>query len=84
MKDGSTLVDELAVANAHPHGAKPFARADYIKKFTTLTDGIIAPRESARFLEAVQDLPKLPAGELYRLNVSIPAARLLAGKPGIF
>ncbi len=84
MKDGSRLVDELAVANAHPNGAKPFARADYIRKFTTLTDGIIAPRESMRFLEAVQDLPRLPAGELYRLNVAIPAARLQSGKPGIF
>ncbi len=84
MKDGSKLVDELAVANAHPNGAKPFARADYIKKFQTLTDGIIAPRESARFLEAAQDLVKLPAGELYRLNVAIPASRLLVGKPGIF
>jgi 2-methylcitrate dehydratase len=84
MKDGSKLVDELAVANAHPHGAKPFARADYIRKFQTLTDGLIAPRESNRFLEAVQDLPKLPAGELYRLNVAIPAASLVAGKPGIF
>ncbi|MCX7384931.1 MAG: MmgE/PrpD family protein, partial [Alphaproteobacteria bacterium] len=84
MKDGSKLVDELAVANAHPNGAKPFARADYIKKFTMLTDGIITPRESARFLEAVQDLTKLPAGELYRLNVAIPASKLLVGKPGIF
>jgi 2-methylcitrate dehydratase len=84
MKDGSKLVDELAVANAHPNGAKPFARADYINKFQILTDGIITPRESNRFLEAVQDLPRLPAGELYRLNVAIPASALVAGKPGIF
>jgi 2-methylcitrate dehydratase len=84
MKDGTVLVDELAVANAHPHGAKPFARADYINKFRILTDGIITPRESSRFLDAVQDLPKLPAGELYRLNVAIPSADLVKGKPGIF
>ncbi len=84
MKDGSVLTDELAVANAHPHGARPFARADYINKFRILTDGIITPRESNRFLEAVQDLPKLPAGELYRLNVAIPSADLAKGKPGIF
>ena len=28
-----TLVDEMAVANAHPLGAKPFTREDYIRKF---------------------------------------------------
>jgi len=84
MKDGSKLVDELAVANAHPLGAKPFARPDYIKKFQTLTDGIITARESNRFLEAVQDLAKLPAGDLHRLHVALPASTLAVGKPGIF
>ena len=84
FKDGSTLVDELAVANAHSLGAHPFERADYIRKFETLTDGIISPREAARFLEAVQELPRLPAGELDRLNVALPAGALLEGKPGIF
>jgi 2-methylcitrate dehydratase len=84
MQDGERIVDELAVANAHPHGARPFERADYIRKFETLTDGIITPRESARFLAAVQDLPKLAAGELGELNVAIPAGALQGGKPGIF
>jgi 2-methylcitrate dehydratase len=84
MQNGERIVDELAVANAHPHGARPFQRADYIRKFETLTDGIITPRESARFLAAVQDLPKLAAGELGELNVAVPAGALRAGKPGIF
>ena len=84
MEDGSKLVDQMAVANAHPSGARRFTRPDYIKKFLTLTDGVILPRESARFLEAVQELAKLPAGDLYRLNVSIPPRHLEAGKPGIF
>ena len=84
LKNGETIVDELAIANAHPHGAHPFGRADYIRKFETLTDGIIMPRESARFLEAVQNLPRLAAGELANLNVSVPVTRLQTGKPGIF
>ena len=84
FKDGSTLIDELAVANAHSLGARPFGRADYIHKFETLTDGIVSARESARFLEAVQELPRLPAGELDRLNVALPKGALLEGKPGIF
>src|SRR5580692_10375009 len=57
MKDGSTLVDEMAVANAHTLGATPWQRPDYIGKFRTLTEGIIAPREAERFLEVVQNLP---------------------------
>ena len=84
LENGETIIDELAIANAHPLGAHPFERADYIRKFQTLTDGIIMPRESARFLEVVQDLPRLAAGELAALNVSIPASRLQSGKPGIF
>ena len=84
FNNGSVLIDELAVANAHSLGAHPFERADYIRKFETLTDGIISPRESARFLEAVQELPDLPAGELDRLNVALPANAVQQGKPGIF
>jgi 2-methylcitrate dehydratase len=83
LSDGTKIVDEMAVANAHPLGAKPFKRDDYIRKFQILTDGIISARESNRFLEAVQDLAKLPAGELHRLNVAVPAGTLEAGKPGI-
>jgi 2-methylcitrate dehydratase len=84
MSDGSRIVDEMAVANAHPLGAKPFAREDYIRKFQIITDGIISTRESNRFLEAAQDVAKLRAGELYRLNVALPAGTLAVGKPGIF
>lgn len=76
LKDGKTLVDELAVANAHPAGAKPFARPDYIKKFRTLTEGIITASEAERFLEVVQRLPKLSASELGLLNVQVELAKL--------
>ena len=48
-----------------------------------MTDGIITARESNRFLEAVQDLPRLPAGDLHRLNVALPTGSLTVGKPGI-
>jgi 2-methylcitrate dehydratase len=83
MHDGSKLEDEMAVANAHPLGAKPFGRDDYIRKFQIMTDGIITVRESNRFLEAVQDLPRLPAGDLHRLNIAVPAGTLEVGKRGI-
>jgi 2-methylcitrate dehydratase len=84
LKDGTTVTDELAVANAHPLGARPFGREDYIRKFRVLTDGLLSAREVNRFLEAVQDLPRLAAGELGELNVALPNGALLEGKPGIF
>jgi 2-methylcitrate dehydratase len=84
LKDGTRIEDEMAVANAHPLGARPFARTDYIRKFETLTDGIITTREANRFLAAVQELPRLPAGDLLRLNVSLSSGALTEGKPGIF
>ncbi len=74
MKDGSVIADELAVANAHPLGATPLQRDGYIKKFVTLTDGILDAGERDRFLEAVQKLPNLD--DLGALNVSLPADAL--------
>jgi 2-methylcitrate dehydratase len=84
FKDGSRIEDELAFANAHPLGAKPFKRLDYIHKFQTLTEGIISPRESQRFLDAVQQLSDLLATDLWRLNVELPEKMLARGRPGIF
>jgi 2-methylcitrate dehydratase len=83
MRDGSKLVDEMAVANAHPLGARPFGRDDYIQKFLTLADGIVSTREANRFLEAAQGVASIPAGELHQLNVALPAGTLAVGKPGI-
>jgi 2-methylcitrate dehydratase len=84
LTDGTTLVDEMAMANAHPLGAKPFNRPDYINKFRTLSDGIIAAREADRFLEVAQNLPRLKPKELPLLNIALPAGTLAVGKPGIF
>jgi 2-methylcitrate dehydratase len=84
LKDGGRIVDELGVANAHPNGARPFGREDYIGKFRVLTEGIITAREANRFLEAVQDLPRLKAEDLAALNVALPAGTLAEAKPGIF
>ena len=84
FKDGTKLEDELGVANAHPNGARPFARDQYINKFRILTEGIITTREANRFIAAAEDLANIPAGELGALNVTLPAGTLLDAKPGIF
>ena len=76
MEDGSTIIDELGIANAHPFGARPFGRAEYIKKFRTLTDDILAKAESERFLDLVQRLPKLSPAEVLALNPVAPSGYL--------
>ncbi len=84
MQDGSEIQDEMAVANAHPLGASPWTRPDYIGKFHRMTEGLITAEESRRFLAACEELPHLPAGQLHRLNVAMPKGSAQAGKPGIF
>lgn len=76
FKDGGTLVDELAVAYAHSLGARPFQREDYIRKFRTLTEGMVADAEAERFLALVQRLPHLRPDELSGLNVALPSGAL--------
>jgi 2-methylcitrate dehydratase len=87
LANGEQIVDEIAVADAHPLGARPFARPDYIRKFHALTEEWLAPAEGARFLEAVQRLPSLEVARLEELNVSLPPetlARAGSGPRGIF
>lgn len=76
FNNGQKIVDELGVANAHPAGAKPFGRKDYVRKFEELTDGLITSDEKARFLATVQRLPELTAKELSGLNVQVPIETL--------
>ncbi len=85
MDDGSQIIDELAIADAHPQGARPFARPQYVEKFRTLADGIIEKAEQDRFLALVDRLPTLTAAEVLQLNFVVPADRLGApAAAGIF
>ncbi len=78
MNDGSSITEEIRVADAHPAGKRPFQREQYIEKFRSLTDGIITKKESERFLRVVQNLKKLKARDLKGLNIEvIPALRKL-------
>lgn len=77
FQDGTKLVDELGVADAHPAGARPFGRKDYIRKFDELTDGLITSAERTRFLDLVQQLPSLQAAQILQLNVTVDPKTLL-------
>ncbi|WEO78227.1 MmgE/PrpD family protein [Cryobacterium sp. SO2] len=76
LADGTRLVDELAVADAHPLGARPFVREDYIEKFRLLAADALEQPEIERFLSVAQRLPELTAAELGTLT--------LVARPGLF
>jgi len=69
LKDGSKIIDEIAVADAHPLGARPFAREQYIQKFKTLAADVLDAAEIDRFLNLVQRLPELTAEEVNGLTI---------------
>ena len=82
LKDGGEIVDEMAVANAHTLGATPWQRADYVRKFEILTEGVLDPAEARRFLDVAQRLPKLMADELAGLTVALPPGTLATSERG--
>ncbi|MCV7228312.1 2-methylcitrate dehydratase PrpD [Mycolicibacterium komossense] len=71
LTNGEVITDELAVADAHPLGARPFEREQYIAKFTELADGVVESAEQQRFLTVADELPGLKPGALGSLNVLV-------------
>ncbi|MFE3755280.1 2-methylcitrate dehydratase PrpD [Nocardia tengchongensis] len=71
LRSGEVIIDELAVADAHPLGARPFARDQYIAKFRTLAEGVVEPAEQDRFLEVVQRAGELSPNELSELTFTV-------------
>ncbi|MDA1359584.1 MmgE/PrpD family protein [Glycomyces luteolus] len=80
--DGTSIDDELAVADAHPRGARPFAREQYLQKFRTLADGVIARTEQDRFLDLACRIGSLGAAEVRALNLAAPPGALTAPTSG--
>lgn len=78
LADGSRIVDEIAVADAHPLGARPFGRQQYIEKFHTLATDVLETAEIDRFLDVVQRLPELSGEELGGLTITAPEELLRA------
>lgn len=74
LRDGRTIIDEIHVADAHPRGARPFERADYIRKLETLTANRASETERRRFLGLVQRLDELSPDEVVRCNLEVDAA----------
>ena len=83
MEDGSVIEDQIAVADAHPQGARPFARANYVEKFRTLADGIVSDAEQDRFLDLAQNLENLGADDVAQLSFAVDGLEH-TGSKGIF
>ncbi|OMC10243.1 2-methylcitrate dehydratase PrpD [Mycolicibacterium fortuitum] len=87
LKNGETIVDELAVADAHPLGARPFEREQYVAKFAELAEGVVEAEEQQRFLSAVENVSATKSGGLGALNVRVDPRVLEKAPtvpPGIF
>ncbi|MEV7242845.1 MmgE/PrpD family protein [Streptomyces sp. NPDC093248] len=78
LDDGSVIEDELAVADAHPAGARPFDRDAYAGKFRTLAEGIVTPADQDRFLDRAADLARLTAPGLDGLFPAVDTEAIAA------
>ncbi len=69
LDDGTVIEGSRAVADAHPAGARPFGRQEYVAKFRGLAEGVVDRDEQDRFLDLASRLPDLKAAEVAALNV---------------
>lgn len=87
LADGRVLKDEIAFADAHPLGAKPFGFEEYVAKFRSLADGIAGAAEQDRFIDLAEHLGSLDGEALAGLNPTADATTLDAAEAndeGIF
>ncbi|MBB5162945.1 MmgE/PrpD family protein [Mycobacterium sp. AZCC_0083] len=85
LADGRQVVDEISVADAHPSGARPFRRDDYVRKFRSLATPVLGEAEVERFLALALRLPELGPEEVRTLTfTALPGALPAAGRPGLF
>ena len=80
LAGGEVVTGELAVADAHPQGAAPFARPQYLAKLATLAEGVVTRAELDRLAALVERLGDLGPDELAGLTVT--ASHLAGGGRG--
>ncbi|HUB71599.1 MAG TPA: MmgE/PrpD family protein [Acidimicrobiales bacterium] len=72
LVNGERVEDEIDVADAHPLGARPFGRAEYLEKFRSLASPSLPGEEQQRFLDLVQRLPELTTTEVRQCTFVAP------------
>jgi 2-methylcitrate dehydratase len=84
LEDGTSVEDEMAVADAHPRGARPFGPSAYVDKFGRLTEGTIPRDEQRRFLDLVRRLPALSPVEVREVTFACPGLEANTPRGGLF
>lgn len=82
--DDTVIEDEIAVADAHPLGARPFTRREYLEKFHRLASGKVSEREQQRFLLLVDRLESCDADELTGCTFTVDDLEEKTTRGGLF
>lgn len=80
--DGSVLTAELALADAHPGGVRPFVKQNYIQKLKTL-GGLATEHSLAELIDASYRITDLTGPDLRMLN-PVATQQLVGAGEGIF
>jgi 2-methylcitrate dehydratase len=84
LATGEIISDEIAVADAHPQGARPFGKGQYQAKLRTLAE-LASESELERFMELSYSLPSLSTQQVRELNIELAPELIRAGSTrGIF
>jgi 2-methylcitrate dehydratase len=84
LDDGSVIEDEIAVADAHPLGARPFGRSEYLEKFHRLVEGTVSLPEQERFLSLVERLGTCNPDELVGATFTVDGLEANTTPGGLF
>ena len=85
LVDGRQIRDSKACANAHPFGATPWKRPNYIRKLEQLTKGMLSDNERQKFLATVDGMENLSAARLGELTPVLDRQEVLElATPGIY
>jgi 2-methylcitrate dehydratase len=86
LRDGTRVVDEIAVADAHPLGARPFARPQYLAKLRELAAPAVETSEVERFVSVAESVPELLGDRFGELTLEARADVLRDESPseGLF
>ena len=85
MEDGTTVEDEIVVADAHPRGARPFGPTAYVDKFRRLAEGTIRARRAATASSiSLERLPTLTPDEVRECTFACPDLEAKTPTGGLF
>jgi 2-methylcitrate dehydratase len=84
LTTGEVITDEIAVADAHPQGARPFGKAQYQAKLRTLGD-LATDSELERYMNLAYSLTDLSREQVRELNIEVsPNLIQTDSRTGIF